>query len=79
MGGILSLYGIYMIMGDADDSYNSSELMLLLEKLREGYDLVMGNRFAGGIQPGAMPFLHRYLGHPVLSYLGRLFSHMRKS
>lgn len=60
-------------MGDADDSYDFASLDLFLEKLREGYDLVMGNRFRGGISPGAMPLLHRYLGNPVLSWIGNLF------
>ena len=59
-------------MGDADDSYPLDELSLFLEKLNEGYDLVMGNRFQGGVAPGAMPFLHKYLGNPILSWLGRL-------
>jgi len=60
-------------MGDADDSYDFSSLDAMLEHLRDGDDLVMGNRFAGGIMPGAMPWLHRYLGNPVLSFVGRLF------
>ena len=60
-------------MGDADDSYDFSALEPFVDKLREGADLVMGNRFAGGIAPGAMPWLHRYLGNPVLSAIGRLF------
>jgi hypothetical protein len=60
-------------MADADDSYDFSALMPFIEKLRDGCDLVMGNRFKGGIAPGAMPPLHRYLGNPVLSGLGRLF------
>jgi hypothetical protein len=60
-------------MGDADDSYDFANLAPFLDKLRQGYDLVMGNRFKGGIKPGAMPFLHRYLGNPFLSWLGRLF------
>jgi hypothetical protein len=60
-------------MGDADDSYDFSNLAPFVEKLRAGADLVMGNRFAGGIEPGAMPFLHKYIGNPVLSFLGRLF------
>ena len=72
-GGIKEAYGIYVIMGDADDSYDFSNLTPHLEKLREGFDLVMGNRFKGGIKKGAMPFLHKYLGNPVLSFLGRLF------
>jgi hypothetical protein len=60
-------------MGDSDDSYDFSSLSLFLEKLRQGYDLVMGNRFKGGIAKGAMPPLHRYFGTPVLSFIGRLF------
>ncbi len=55
-------------MGDADDSYDFSNLSPFLDELRRGSDLVMGNRFLGGIEPGAMPFLHRYLGNPVLSF-----------
>ena len=62
-------------MGDADDSYDFSQLMPYMEKLREGYDLVMGNRFKGGIEKGAMPLLHKYLGTPVISFIGRLFYH----
>lgn len=73
LGGIRAARGEYVIMGDADDSYDFTALMPFVEKLREGYDLVMGNRFAGGIAPGAMPPLHRYLGNPVLSFIGRLF------
>ena len=73
MGGIDAARGRYVIMGDADDSYDFSALMPFIEKLREGNDLVMGNRFRGGIAPGAMPALHQYLGNPVLSGLGRLF------
>lgn len=72
-GGIAAARGAYVIMGDADESYDFTALDLLLEKLREGYELVMGNRFKGGIKPGAMPFLNKYLGNPVLSALGRLF------
>ena len=60
-------------MGDSDDSYDFSNLNLFINELRNGYDLVMGNRFKGGIKPGAMPFLHRYLGNPVLSFVGKLF------
>jgi glycosyltransferase involved in cell wall biosynthesis len=75
MGGIAAARGKFIIMGDADDSYDFAELMPFLTKLREGYDLVMGNRFQGGIRPGAMPFLHRYLGNPVLTGIGRLFFH----
>jgi glycosyltransferase involved in cell wall biosynthesis len=73
MGGIAAAKGTYIIMGDADDSYDFSDLSRFLEKLREGYELVMGNRFRGGIEKGAMPPLHRYLGNPVLTGLGRLF------
>jgi len=72
-GGFAQAKGQYIIMGDADDSYDFSRLEAFVEKLREGSDLVMGNRFRGGILPGAMPALHRYLGNPVLSFLGRLF------
>ncbi|MDB4956281.1 MAG: dolichol-p-glucose synthetase [Myxococcales bacterium] len=73
MGAIEGSRGKYVVMGDSDDSYDFSDLDLFVEKLREGNDLVMGNRFEGGIRPGAMPFLHRYLGNPVLSFIGRLF------
>ena len=73
MGGINAARGRYVIMGDADDSYDFRELGPFIAKLREGYELVMGNRFKGGIKPGAMPKLNRYLGNPVLSGLGRLF------
>ncbi|MBI1214682.1 MAG: glycosyltransferase [Alphaproteobacteria bacterium] len=72
-GGIAAARGKYVIMGDSDDSYDFLNLDPFVEKLREGYDLVMGNRFQGGIMPGAMPPLHRYLGNPVLSFFGRLF------
>lgn len=71
--GIQRAYGRYIIMGDADDSYDFLNLQPFLAKLREGVDLVMGNRFKGGIMEGAMPLLNRYLGNPVLSYLGRVF------
>jgi glycosyltransferase involved in cell wall biosynthesis len=71
--GIAAARGRYVIIGDADDSYDFSRLESFLAKLREGSDLVMGNRFAGGIAPGAMPLLHRYLGNPVLSLIGRMF------
>jgi len=73
MGGISQARGRYIIMGDSDDSYDFSDLSCFLEKLREGHDLVMGNRFKGGIKAGAMPPLHRYLGNPVLSFIGYLF------
>jgi glycosyltransferase involved in cell wall biosynthesis len=71
--GIMAARGRYVVMGDADDSYDLSDLGLFVARLREGYDIVMGNRFRGGIASGAMPLLHRYLGNPVLSFLGRLF------
>jgi len=71
--GTKAALGKYVIMGDADDSYNFLNLMPFVEKLCEGYDLVMGNRFAGGIAKDAMPKLHKYLGNPVLSFIGRLF------
>jgi len=70
--GIQAARGKYVIIGDADGSYDFSRLDGFLEKLREGYPLVMGNRFRGRILPGAMPPLHRYLGNPVLSLLGRM-------
>jgi glycosyltransferase involved in cell wall biosynthesis len=73
MGGIRAARGTYVAMGDADDSYDFTALMPFLEQLRDGADLVMGNRFKGGIAPGAMPALHKYLGNPVLSFVGRLF------
>ncbi len=72
LGGIAAARGKYIIMGDADDSYDFTNLGPFVEKLREGYDLVMGNRYQGGIRPGAMPPLHRYLGNPVLTGFGRL-------
>jgi glycosyltransferase involved in cell wall biosynthesis len=71
--GINAAKGKYVIMGDADDSYDFSSLMPYLTALRNGKDLVMGNRFKGGIEKDAMPFLHKYLGNPVLSFIGRLF------
>jgi glycosyltransferase involved in cell wall biosynthesis len=73
MGGIAAARGRYVIMGDADDSYDFSHLMPFVERLRAGHELVMGNRFQGGIEPGAMPASHRYLGNPVLTAIGRLF------
>jgi glycosyltransferase involved in cell wall biosynthesis len=73
LGGIRAASSPYVAMGDADGSYNFMGLLPFLEKLRSGADLVMGNRFLGGIGRGAMPKLHRYLGNPVLSFAGRLF------
>ena len=73
IGGIEAARGRFVIMGDADDSYDFENLDGMVERLRGGADLVMGNRFKGGIAPGAMPPLHRYLGNPALSFIGRLF------
>jgi glycosyltransferase involved in cell wall biosynthesis len=72
MGGIEAARGSYVIMGDADDSYDFADLDEFMGRLRAGDELVMGNRFRGGIEPGAMPPLHKYLGNPVLSWIGRL-------
>lgn len=71
--GIQNALGQYIIMGDADDSYDFLNLMPFVKKLREGSDLVMGNRFKGKIEQGAMPLLNKYVGNPILSFLGRLF------
>lgn len=71
--GIADAKGQFVAMGDADDSYDFGTLGPFIESLRAGSDLVMGNRFAGGIAPGAMPWLHKYIGNPVLSFVGRLF------
>lgn len=73
LGGIHAARGRFVVMGDADDSYDFSQLGRFVQALREGADLVVGNRFRGGIAAGAMPLLHRYLGNPVLSYIGRRF------
>ena len=71
--GIAAAHGRYVLMGDADDSYDFSQPGPFLERLRRGDDLVMGNRFRGGIRPGAMPWLHRYVGNPVLTGILNLF------
>ena len=71
--GIESANGKYIIMADGDESYDLLASNSFLEKLKDGYDFVIGNRFKGGIEKGAMPFLHRYLGNPVLSRVGRIF------
>lgn len=71
--GIEHATGRYIIMGDADDSYNFNNLSSFVTQLRNGHQLVMGNRFKGGIAKGAMPFLNRYLGNPVLSFIARIF------
>ncbi|WP_229668941.1 glycosyltransferase family 2 protein [Edaphobacter acidisoli] len=73
IAGIEDARGKYVLMADADASYDFGHLPRFLAKLEEGNDLVMGNRFSGEIKPGAMPPLHRYLGNPVLSFIGRLF------
>ena len=73
IAGIHAASGTYVLMGDADSTYEFQTARDFLAKLQQGYELVMGNRFQGRIAPGAMPLLHRYLGNPVLSALGRLF------
>ncbi|MGI9051869.1 MAG: glycosyltransferase family 2 protein [Ilumatobacteraceae bacterium] len=73
LGGIRAARGRFVIMGDADDSYDFSHLDAFVDELRAGRQLVMGNRFSGGIEPGAMPWLHRRIGNPVLSWIGRTF------
>lgn len=72
-GGFEAARGKFIIMADADESYDLVNLMPFVEKLREGYDLVMGNRFKGGIKKGAMPWHHKYIGNPILSFVGQLF------
>ncbi len=72
-GGFAAARGRYLVMGDADDSYDFGAIPAFVAKLDEGADLVMGSRFRGRIEPGAMPPAHRYLGNPVLSFLGRRF------
>lgn len=71
--GIKAANGKFIIMGDSDDSYDFSNIMPFVEKLREGYELVMGNRYKGGIEKGAMPWSHKYIGTPVISFIGRVF------
>jgi glycosyltransferase involved in cell wall biosynthesis len=73
IGGIRAAQGRFVIMADADDSYDFSELDSLVESLRAGNMMVIGNRFRGGIRSGAMPFLHRFFGNPLLSLMGRMF------
>ncbi len=73
LGGIAGARGRFIIMADSDDSYDLTNLSPFVDKLREGYDLVVGNRFRGAISRGAMPWLHRYLGTPVLTALARIF------
>lgn len=76
-GGLLQSRGIYVVMGDADDSYDFADLGDIVAELRSGADLVVGNRFAGSIDDGAMPWLHRYVGNPVLSFIARRLFHSR--
>ena len=75
ISGIEAAQGKYVVMGDADDSYDFGAMRPFLERLRAGDDLVVGNRFTGGIEPGAMPWSHRWLGNPVLTRIGRVFFH----
>src|SRR5207248_3593943 len=75
LGGIEAAEGTFVIMGDADDSYDFGAIGPFVEQLRRGADLVVGNRFSGGIEPGAMPWSHRWLGNPVLTRIGRIFFH----
>lgn len=73
MGAFRAARGQYIVMGDSDDSYDFSQIDPFVVKLREGYDLVIGNRFKGEIKPRAMPMMNKYVGNPILSTLGRLF------
>jgi glycosyltransferase involved in cell wall biosynthesis len=75
IGGIDAARGELVIMGDADDSYDFTAIAPLIAKLREGYDLVVGNRFAGGIEAGAMPWSHRWIGNPALTLISRVLFH----
>src|SRR4029077_19753338 len=75
IAGIEAAQGPCIVMGDADDSYDFEAISPLIDKLREDYDLVVGNRFMGGIQPGAMPWSHRWVGNPVLTFISRVFFH----
>ncbi len=70
--GIAAAKGKYIVMSDADDSYDLSNIAPFIEKLEKGYDFVIGNRYKGGIDRGAMPMLHKYLGNPAISNFGRL-------
>jgi glycosyltransferase involved in cell wall biosynthesis len=73
IGGIDAAHGRFVVIGDADDSYDFEAIAPLIDKLREGYDLVVGNRFMGGIEPGAMPWSHRWVGNPALTLISRIF------
>jgi glycosyltransferase involved in cell wall biosynthesis len=70
--GIEAARGTFVVMGDSDDSYDFSALQPFVEQLRKGYDLVLGNRFQGGIAPGAMPVLHKFFGNPLITFIGRI-------
>src|SRR4030095_2449194 len=72
-GAFEAARGRYIVMGDSDASYDFAEIPNYLKRLREGQELVMGNRFAGGIRPGAMPWKNKWIGNPILSGIGRLF------
>lgn len=76
-GGIEAAIGSFVVMGDADSSYDFSKLKPFVDNLRTGFDLVMGNRFKGGIMHGAMPWMHRWIGNPILSTIGRIFFHSK--
>jgi glycosyltransferase involved in cell wall biosynthesis len=75
IAGIDAANGRFVVIGDADASYDFSAIAPLIAKLRDGYDLVVGNRFLGGIQPGAMPWSHQWFGNPVLTRISRMFFH----
>lgn len=77
LDGIKAAKGTYVVMGDSDESYDFGEIPRFIEQLSSGYDLVIGNRFAGGIMPGGMPWHHRYIGNPLLSGIGRWFFRTR--
>ena len=72
-GGIESAHGKYIVMGDADSTYNFKDLSLIVKELANGYDLAIGNRFAGGIEKNAMPFANKYIGNPILFFIARSF------
>jgi glycosyltransferase involved in cell wall biosynthesis len=75
IGGIDAAGGRFVIMGDADDSYDFSAIETIVDRLRDGCDLVIGNRFSGGIEPGAMVWSHRWVGNPALTFISRVFFH----
>src|SRR3989304_1685683 len=71
--GFAEARGDFVVMGDSDDTYDFTDLSRLIEPLKHGADMVIGNRFAGGISRGAMPWAHRYIGSPVINFVIRLF------